>query len=265
MALASQDRDDLRFAVGLLEKKRYIARLTHYAGQPIEQMMQALPQRAADRVHKLVRSTVTRLLAVALKTMGRDAGRQARPRMHKLAGGISGAVGGAFGLSALAVELPLSTTIMLRSIADIARSEGEDLTTVESRLACLEVFALGGPAAGDDAGDTGYYTVRASLAKALSEAVQYIARKGLTDQGAPVLVRFISQIAARFGALVSEKAAAQAVPIIGAAGGAGINLMFLTHFQETARGHFIIRRLERKYGQAAVQAAYRELSDRQEA
>ena len=78
MALAPQDRDDLRFAVGLLEKKRYIARLTHYAGQPIEQMMQALPQRAADRVHKLVRSTVTRLLAVALKTMGRDAGRQAR-------------------------------------------------------------------------------------------------------------------------------------------------------------------------------------------
>jgi hypothetical protein len=57
---------------------------------------------------------------------------------------LSGAIGGAFGLTALAVELPLSTAIMLRSIADIARSEGEDLTMVESRLACLEVFALGG-------------------------------------------------------------------------------------------------------------------------
>jgi hypothetical protein len=185
--------------------------------------------------------------------------REAFPRFHKLAGGFSGALGGAFGLSALAVELPLSTAIMLRSIADIARSEGEDLTSVESRLACLEVFALGGPGAGDDAAETGYYAVRASLAKALNEAAQHIAHKGLAEKGAPVLVRFITQIAARFGALVSEKAAAQAVPVIGAAGGAGINLLFITHFQETARGHFIVRRLERTYGQAVVQAAYREL------
>lgn len=257
MALVPKDQDDLRRAVGLLEKKRFIARLTHYAGRPIEQMMQALPAKAADSVHKAVRSTMTRLLQVALKTMDRDAGRKARPRAHKLAGGISGALGGAFGLSALVVELPLSTTIMLRSIAAIARSEGEDLTSVESRLACLEVFALGGPAAGDDAADTGYYAVRASLAKALSEAAQYIARRGLADKGAPVLTRFIAQIAARFGALVSEKAAAQAVPIIGAAGGAAVNLLFLTHFQETARGHFIVRRLERTYGQEVVQTAYR--------
>ena len=38
----------------------------------------------------------------------------------------SGAAGGAFGLASLPVELPVSTTIMLRSIADIARAEGED-------------------------------------------------------------------------------------------------------------------------------------------
>jgi hypothetical protein len=35
-------------------------------------------------------------------------------------------VGGGFGLAALPVELPISTIIMLRSIGDIARSEGED-------------------------------------------------------------------------------------------------------------------------------------------
>ena len=74
-----------------------------------------------------------------------------------------------------------------------------------------------------------------------------------------MLVRFVAQISSRFGALVSEKVAAQAVPVIGAAGGAGINLLFLDHFQETARGHFIVRRLERAYGKDVVQQAYREL------
>ena len=47
---------------------------------------------------------------------------------------IGGAVGGAFGLPALAVELPVSLVVMLRSIADIARSEGESLRDPESKM-----------------------------------------------------------------------------------------------------------------------------------
>jgi hypothetical protein len=221
-------------------------------------MLTALPHRLSEGVQQVVRATVTRLLNLALKTMGRK-GRTATPRFHKLAGGLSGAVGGAFGLPALAVELPLTTAIMLRSIADIARSEGEEITSPEGRLACLAVFALGGGSNAGDGTDAGYYAVRASLAKALNEAAQHIARKGLTEKGAPVMVRLITQIASRFGALVSEKMAAQAVPVIGAAGGAAINLLFMDHFQDTARGHFIVRRLERTYGKEAVQRAYHEL------
>ena len=261
MTLEPHDYEDLRQAVARLEKTRFIARLTHYAGHPIEKMIDTLPKGASERLQGVVRATVTRLLGVARTTMGGRGPQNASPRIHTVAGGLSGAIGGVFGLTALAVVLPLSTAIMLRSIADIARSEGEDLSSVESRLACLEVFALGGRSTTDDGADTGYYTVRATLAKALSEAAQHIASKGLTDKGAPVLVRFITQISSRFGALVSEKVAAQAVPIIGAAGGAGINLLFLDHFQETARGHFIVRRLERAYGKETVQRAYLELSE----
>ena len=154
MSLEPQDHEDLRQAVARLEKTRFIARLTHYAGQPIEKMIDTLPAGVSDRLQGVVRATVTRLLGMALKTMDARP-RHASPRIHKMAGGLSGAIGGAFGLTALAVELPLSTAIMLRSIADIARSEGEDLTTVESRLACLEVFALGGRSAADDGADTG--------------------------------------------------------------------------------------------------------------
>jgi hypothetical protein len=160
----------------------------------------------------------------------------------------SGAAGGLFGLPALAVELPVSTTVMLRSIADIVRSEGERLTSPEAKLACLEVFAFGGTAQLDNATKTGCFAVRASLARSISEAARHMARKGVAQEGAPVIVRFITRVASRFGVAVSEKLAAQGVPMMGAVGGALINSVFMDHFQDMARGHSIFRRLERTYG-----------------
>ena len=70
-----------------------------------------------------------------------------------------------------------------------------------------------------------------------------------------MLVRLIAQIASRFGFVVSQKAAAQ----IGALGGAAINYAFIDHFQSVARGHFTVRRLERKYGKDIVFDAYERL------
>jgi len=98
--------------------------------------------------------------------------------------------------------------------------------------------------------------VRAGLATAVTEAARYLAEKGLGAGATPALVRLISTLAARFGVVVSEKAAAQAVPILGAAGGAVINTLFIDHFQDMARGHFIVRRLEKVYGVEVVQRAY---------
>jgi hypothetical protein len=156
----------------------------------------------------------------------------------------------------LAIELPISTTIMFRSIADVARSEGEAIKELETKLACLEVFALGGQTRSDDATETGYFAVRAVLTKTVSEAAEYIAEKGMIKQGAPVLVKFINAVAARFGIVVSEKVVAQAIPLIGAAGGAVINAIFIDHFQDIARGHFIVRRLERSYGKELIREEY---------
>jgi hypothetical protein len=170
--------------------------------------------------------------------------------------GVTGAIGGFFGLPALAVELPISTTIMLRSIAAIAQAAGEDLSSPEARLACLQVFALGGSTRKDDSAETAYYAVRAALAKSVAEAVTFIGERGVAEESAPVLVRLIAQIAARFGVVVSEKVAAEALPVVGAAGGASINLLFIDHFQNVAQAHFTIRKVERKYGQDAVRAEY---------
>jgi hypothetical protein len=35
-------------------------------------------------------------------------------------------------------------------------------------------------------------------------------------------------------------------------GGTAVNDAFIEHFQQTAHGHFTVRRLERKYGEAMI-------------
>jgi hypothetical protein len=148
---------------------------------------------------------------------------------------------------------------MLRSVADIAKSEGENVTHIDTRLACLTVFALGGRSAKDDAAESGYFAARVAMAGAVSEASKYLAEKGMSKVGAPALIRLTSLIASRFGVVVSEKAAAQAIPILGAASGALINTLFIEHFQNMARGHFIVRRLEKIHGAEPVKLAYNAL------
>jgi len=250
-----QDLEDLRRAKRLLENPSFATRLANAVGVPIEKLIKMLPGDGT----KLVATAATKALEAALKVAVRSLGAQPSPRsnaIHKVVVGGIGAIGGAFGLPAVILELPASTTVMLRSIAEIAESEGESLASADARLACLQVFALGGPAAQDDALESSYFAARALMAKALEDAAEYVAKHGVTSRGAPVLVRFITQIAARFGIPVSQKVVAQSVPVIGAAGGAAINVMFLAHFQDLARGHFIIRRLERKHGADTVRTMY---------
>lgn len=145
---------------------------------------------------------------------------------------------------------------MLRSIADIARSEGEDPSDPETALACVEVFALGGHPGSADASESGYFAVRGMLAKTVTEAARFVAERGLLKEGAPILLKFVTQVAARFGLVVTQKVAAQALPIVGALGGAAVNYAFIEHFQDVARGHFTVRRLERLYGSERIRSEY---------
>jgi hypothetical protein len=254
MNLSESDLTELKRGKQLLENPGLAAKITSALGTPIEKGLALLPGAWTQAVHKASEAALMKALAVAVKSLGDEA--SSSDRMHKIAAATSGAVGGAFGLLALAVELPVSTTIMLRSIAEIARSEGEDPHNIDTKLACLSVFALGGRTRDDDAAESGYFAVRAGLASAVGEAAKFLAEKGMSKSGAPALVRLISVLGARFGVVVSEKAAAQALPILGAAGGAAINTIFMAHFQDMARGHFTVRRLERMYGEEVVKNAY---------
>lgn len=256
MALSAAEISDLKRAKNLLETPGLAARISDLVGSPIESGLKKLPESLGVIVNDVARKSIEKALDVALLTIDRDDRGASSNWWHKLAAGASGAAGGAFGLAALALELPVSTTIMLRSIADIARSEGEDLNCPENRLQCIQVLALGGKSKGDDAAEASYFAARAALAKAVSDAAKHLAGKGVSQSGAPAVVRLISQVAARFSIVVSEKAAAQAVPLVGAFGGAAINTLFIDHFQDMGRGHFIIRRLERLHGPEEVRRLY---------
>jgi hypothetical protein len=254
--ITDDDREALRRAVRSLEHPSLAGRLTSLVGKPIELIGAVLPAAAAKAIASATSKGLEAALKVALRTLPSSASSGSSVLLHRALATASGAAGGTFGLTALPVELPVSTVIMLRSIADIARSEGEDLKDPATALACVEVFALGGRAGSTDGSESGYFATRTVLAKAVTEAARFIAERGVVKEGAPVLLKFVTQVAARFGVVVSQKVAAQALPVVGALGGAAVNYAFMEHFQDVARGHFTVRRLERLYGKEAIRTEY---------
>jgi len=259
-----KDLADLKFAVSLLENPSVGAKLANAVGSPVEKAIAMLPDKAHAAIGSAVQKAVHAALKLALKTLPNQPQRRqgegppaSSDWWHLAASAATGGVGGAWGLTALAVELPLTTSLILRSVADVARSEGADVQDVQTQLECVQVLAFGGPSRSDDGADVGYFVAREALAKAVADAAAHIARHGVQQEGAPALLRLVLQVAQRYAITVSEKAAAQLVPLIGAAGGAVVNTVFMDHFQGVARGHFILRRLEARHGLPWVQQHYR--------
>lgn len=253
--LGAADIDALRTAVTALERTSFASRLSGVAGRQIGLAGRLIPQPLQEAATAAAHKALEVALQVALSSVERNPVARTDAKHRRLAM-VSGAIGGAIGFAALPFELPVSTTIMLRSILEIARDEGEDLSTPEARMACLQVFALGGHAQEDNVLEGGYLVLRGVLAKSVSDAARYVAQNGVAAEGAPIVVSVLRQIASRFGVVVSQKAAAQAAPIFGAVSGATINFAFADHFQQLARGHFTVRRLERIHGPVVVREHY---------
>ncbi len=139
--LTREETEDLKRAIACLEGTSFAKRLTDAIGRPIGALSRNVPLPARRLVAHASKTALRGALKLALRTIDLKRAPKAGHRAHRLAAAASGALGGAFGLAALPVELPLSTTILLRSIAEIAREEGEDLSAPQAGLACVEVFA----------------------------------------------------------------------------------------------------------------------------
>ncbi|ABB09668.1 EcsC family protein [Burkholderia sp. Ac-20384] len=260
--LSPEDRDALWRAKQVLESPSLTMKLTGMLGAPVEKMIARLPDFATGKINDATQLALRKCLNIALRTLGKPPAPDAEPDkpsnlLHKLAVATTGAAGGAFGFLALPVELPVTTTLIFRSVCDIARSEGEDLSSVDTQLQCLAVLGMGGnPDKQEEDADLGYFVLRGALAQAISKASSDITTKGIAAHSSAAVFKLVQTVASRFSVQVTEQMAAKSIPAIGAVLGATVNTLFIDHFQQMAHGHFTVRRLERKYGSVAVKAAY---------
>ena len=256
--ISTAELEELKQAREILENPGLAAQLANVVGAPMEYVLaRRLPASVTRLINTATRKSLEQSLRVATATLRRsEIHAPARTRTHTWMAAATGAAGGAFGLAGLAVELPVTTTMILRSIADIARSRGEDLDDPAATLACFEVLTMGGRSASDDGAESGYFAARAVVAQQVAAAAEYIAVPGVVNTSGPAIVQLLAAIGGRFSVTVSQKVAAQAVPVIGAISGATLNTLFMRHFQQMAQGHFAIRGLERRHGAAAVREAY---------
>jgi len=277
MSLTESEKKFIQEAARYLETPSFLIRVSEVVGQPVERSMKLLPEKAQAVITRTVRSSMEAALKAALFSLRSDSMEQERTfeesvdkaattrLKHGVLTAVTGAAGGFFGLPALAVELPLTTTVMLRSIARTASDFGEDLSSHEAQLECLMVFAMGAPTPEDDAAEAGYYVARVAFANLVQNAAAYVTAhsqkellRALAKGGSPMMMNFITQLAQRFEVVVTQKFLAGAVPVAGAAAGGALNVMFAGHFNSVAKYHFGLKKLERAHGKDAVQAFYAE-------
>ncbi|MBK7977717.1 MAG: EcsC family protein [Deltaproteobacteria bacterium] len=273
--LSAEDESFVRAAAAFLERPSFLIRVADLVGRPVEAALDKLPQSAQRLVARAVDGALARGLDWASGGLGAApleiasvsaAGTRARGRGRRmsLVAAASGAVGGFAGIAVLPLELPVSTLILLRSIAATAHEMGADLNDPITRLECLSVLSLGSPSRSDDAAEVGYWATRVGLASAVREAARVAAKVGADDltriafdRTAPALLRLVGMIAGRFEAVVTERALAQLLPVVGALSGAVVNTAFAQHFHTVALYHFGLRRLERQHGGVIVEERYR--------
>ncbi|MEM7731967.1 MAG: EcsC family protein [Pseudomonadota bacterium] len=135
-----------------------------------------------------------------------------------------GAAGGLGGLPTALAELPVTTTVLLRAIQDVAVEHGFDSSEEGVQYDCIQVFAAAGPLDHDDGADLGFLGARVTVTGAAMQ-------------------NLISAVAPRLATVLGQKLAAQTVPILGAAAGAATNYTYTSYYQQMAHVHFGLRRL----------------------
>lgn len=246
--MSAEDEAALRRAVETLEFPSFLAKVSGLLGNQVERLQRTLPGPMQDLVNSAVEAALRKAANVAKAGLEKGDEKGAKWTAfdskwgHRVEGVITGAAGGMLGVAGLAAELPVTTTLILRSILAVAKEQGEDLSRPETIDECLKVFAFGGGGK-DKTIDSAYFAARAGLPRVAVQASE-----------------LLPKIAARFAVPVSEKAVAQAAPIVGAVGGATVNLAFIAHFQGVAAAHFTVRRLERAYGAEVVRGRYLQIA-----
>lgn len=236
--LDKEDLDELRAIARLcIDSKGIIITIANWAAEAGESLMGHLPKDWTAKVNKVSEMALKQANEIAFSSHA-DEDSQAwtnkvlswakGERWHQVATGVTGALGGLGGWPTLVAELPTTTTMILRSIQEIAAAHGEDIQDPEVRKQCIAVFGLGGPVKEDDEVEVGFIASRVAM------------------QG-KAIAAVINRVLPQFSAMVGEKLLSQAAPVLGAAAGMTVNPAFMKYYQNMSHAHFRMRKVERKY------------------
>ncbi|WP_370301020.1 EcsC family protein [Pseudooceanicola sp.] len=203
------------------------------AGGISVKLLASLGGRAEELLERLpgpVRAGLDAATARALK-LAMQAARQSRrvvrdrkPWVNTATTTMMGAAGEFAGLPGALVELPATTTMLLRAIQGVAAEHGFDPNEPSVEFDCIRVFGTAGPLDRDDGADLSFLSLRLTLTGGAAH-------------------KLIAVVAPRLAAVLGQKLAAQTVPVLGAFTGAGVNYLYTRYYQEIAHVHFGLRRL----------------------
>ncbi|MFK7832194.1 MAG: EcsC family protein [Winogradskyella sp.] len=269
-SITPEDLEALKKAKFTMHNLGWAIRNVNKIGNTVETGTKYVPEKVLLKIQSITQTVLLNIIKANLLTIQKNKtfkkpSKNTYKSIVTSTGALSGFFGSTtgFGTAIFASEVTLTTKFLMRTIMDIARSEGEDIYILEGQMACLEVFAFGGGSENDDGMETSYYSTRIGLNSALNQMSATGIKmsldslvKGASALGTTAVGNFISTIATRLSLLISEKFLAQAVPVVGAIGGGSLNYVFVDHFQNMATAHFTMRRLERKYGSSQIKLAY---------
>jgi hypothetical protein len=193
-------------------------------GGSAEALLDKLPTAVKDRLDGATRAALEGAFSAATRSRSLVADRS--DWLNTALATAMGAAGGFGGLPGALAELPVTVTVLLRAIQGIAAEHGFDPDDEAVKIDCLQVFATAGPMHLDDGAETGFVATRFAV----------------TGQSLNAL---IAKVAPRLSAVLGQKLAAQAAPVLGAVAGAAINYAFTSYYQEMARVHFGLKKLAR--------------------
>ncbi len=208
--------------------------LVNRLGGALETRMAALPEGVRRQIGAVTERALLAAHGLAgVGAKGPDLGRNG----PMAAAMLSGAVGGAGGLATSVAELPVTVTVILHAIRKAAAEQGFDPDDPAIRAECLRVFTAGSPLGSDDGVNTSFLSAR------------------LTVTG-PAIQRLVASVAPKLATALGQKLAAQAVPVLGAVAGAGLNAAFLRYYREMAEIRFALLRLAEQHGAEAILTAF---------
>ncbi|MDU9002244.1 EcsC family protein [Sedimentitalea todarodis] len=197
-------------------------RMLNMLGGKAESLIDRLPASVRENLGDATQRALTLAMYAAQST--RTTVPDQKPWVNTAVTTAMGAAGGFGGLPTALVELPATTTVLLRAIQGVAAEHGFDPAAENVQFDCIRVFAAAGPLAADDGADLGFVSLRLTL-----------------SGGA--MHKLIATVAPKLATVLGQKLAAQTVPVLGAVAGATTNYVYTSYYQQIAHVHFGLRRL----------------------